>query len=171
LTGQHAEQRTLAAAVWAEQSQLDSRREREGQAGKKRLAAQGFGKVLRDEQLRGLAASGDEIDTYRAHRGIASLQGLEIVCQPARFLNACGGLTGARLGTSPQPFHLAAYLVGQRFLLPGLARAEFFTLGQELAVAAHRPQVAVRITVIQLHDLIRDVFEEVAIMKPTRARF
>ena len=140
---ENAQQRGLAGAVQAEQSQARARRQGEAQVAKQRAPAELLRDVLHGDQPLGAAVGGGEIDLRDAFGG-ARFQVAEFAHQAAGVIDARFGFSGARLGSAAQPLHFAPHAVGQRFLAVGLAQQELLFLFQELAVAALDAKQAAR---------------------------
>jgi hypothetical protein len=70
----------------------------------------------------------------------------------------------ARLGPTPQPFHLAPHLIGQRFLAAGLRAQKLFLLFQEVAVTSLHPKNALRISAADLGHIVHHVVQKVAVV-------
>ena len=88
----------------------------------------------------------------------------EFADHPVGFIDPRFRFCGARFRPAAQPFDFRVDQIGQRVLTLAL-RVQIFFLGlQKFAVVSVDAQEAVFIGAIQLDDLVRDVFQEIAIM-------
>ncbi len=163
LAGENAQQRGLAGAVQAQQSQARARRQREAQVAKQGAPAEFLRDILHREQALGAAIGGGEIDLRDAFGG-AHFQIAEFAHEAAGVIDARFGFSGPRLGPAAQPLHFPLHAVGERFLAVGLAQQEFFFLLQELAVAALDAKEAAGVGAVDLRYVVDHGVEEVAVV-------
>ncbi len=161
--GENAEERGLAGAVKAEQSEASAGSEREGEVAEKRPAAEGLGDAVDGDEALGAAVGGGEIDLGGAFGG-ARFEVAQFAHEAAGVVDAGLGFAGARLGAAAQPFHLARHAVGERFLAVGLGEEELLLLLEEMAVAAFDAEDAVGLGAIDLRHIVDHVVEEVAVV-------
>ena len=132
---EQTQERGLAGAVEAHQSQARAGRKREAQIPEQRSPTQFLRDVVHRQQPLAATVGGGEIDLGDAFRGTLIQIG-ELANQAAGVVDPRLRFPGARLGAAPQPLHLAAHAVGQGFLMGGLRQQKGFFLLQKLAVAA-----------------------------------
>ena len=163
LAGEDAQERGLAGAVQAQQSEARAGRQGEAQVAKEGAAAEFLRDVLHGEQALGAAIGGGEIDLRDAFGG-ARFEVAELAHEAAGVIDAGFGFSGARLGPAAQPLHLALHAVGERFLAVGLAEQELLFLFEELAVAALDAEEAAGIGAVDLGHVVDHGVEEVAVV-------
>ena len=161
---QELEQRRLAAAVRADQSDANAGRKNQVQIFEKPAAAKRLADALGFDQTLGLAFGRGEIDLGRAGAA-ARRRGGEFFDQPPGRIDARARLAGAGLRSAAQPLDLAAHFGRQRILLLGLRLQKILALLQKLAVVAVHLERALRIHAVDFHHLRGDALEKVAIVR------
>ena len=161
---QHANERRLAAAVGAEQTDAHARPEAQVDALEDRPPVVGLRDPARLDQPARPRLRGAELEG-RGPRLVAASELGDLVAQCPGALDARLLLGRARGGAAPQPFGLAAQRVAQDHLAP-LLRVHRLRLHADIGgVVAGDAEQAARVAPIQLEDARRDPLQEQAIVR------
>src|SRR5262249_37644460 len=124
LPREHVEERGLAAAVRAEDTDTRPGRDRELQIAEQHPPAEGLADAARSEQAPRAPLGRGQLDAGGASQ-TACPRVLELVHQSARLLDPALRLGGARFRPTTQPRDLTPHHVGERLLVRGLPAKKF----------------------------------------------
>src|SRR5208337_426531 len=157
------EQRGLAAAVRADQSNANAGRKRERQILEQPPSAEGFADALGFDQALGLAVGRGEIDLGGAAAG-AGGGGGKFVDEASGGIDASARFAGAGFGSAAKPLDLTANFGGKGVGLLLLGLEKVLAPFEKFAVIALHLERAAGIDAIEFEHVGGDAFEKVAIV-------